>query len=332
MLFILLNTALNAQNGDFDYISNGSFEAYDSCPPNTSTEFDRFFNVCNDWWIPYYGTSDYFNECFNSNPYNYSQPFFPFVGTPNNFFGYQEPYEGKAYIGIFLNAYLWRYYREYVQTELKQPLEQNHRYRLRMYFSRANNSWFAMKNTGAVFTENKIVDYEKVVVQNEEAATFPEFIQDTLNWILVDLIYKAKGGEKFLTIGQFTDTLDTENIKDLVNDSLTDMRAYIFIDSVSIKQTYNAVIPNVLTPNGDGINDIVTLIIPPSWTDIQFSIYNRWGEATFNKSDEYTIEWAPPDSRNTQNNGVYFYVFSYLNELNQKETQKGFIQVLTSNY
>jgi len=199
-LFILFNSALNAQNYEFDYISNGSFEAYDSCPPNLSTPGIYCFNVCNDWWIPYYGTSDYFNECFNSNPYNYSPPFFPFAGTPLNFLGYQKPFEGKAYIGIFLNAYLWRFYREYAQTGLKQPLQQNHRYRLRMYVSRANNSWFAMKHTGALFSTNKVIEYEKVVIQNNEAITFPEFIKDTLNWILVDLIYKAKGGEKFLTI------------------------------------------------------------------------------------------------------------------------------------
>jgi len=109
------------------------------------------------------------------------------------------------------------------------------------------------------------------------------------------------------------------------------MRAYIFIDSVSIKETYNVVIPNVLTPNGDGINDYFTLIVPPSWNNLKFSIFNRWGEEIFNKSEEYTLEWPLPCYKAPPNNGVYFYSFTYTNELNQQESQKGFIQILTSN-
>lgn len=65
-------------------------------------------------------------------------------------------------------------------------------------------------------------------------------------------------------------------------------------------------IPNVFTPNGDGINDkfkIQKLIEATCVEDFMISIYNRWGEKVYT-SDNFLFEW----SGEGLSAGVYFYV------------------------
>lgn len=50
-------------------------------------------------------------------------------------------------------------------------------------------------------------------------------------------------------------------------------------------------LPNVFTPNGDGVNDLFTPIKPYRYVDsIQLNVYNRWGERVFQSNDP-AINW-----------------------------------------
>ena len=41
-------------------------------------------------------------------------------------------------------------------------------------------------------------------------------------------------------------------------------------------------IPNVMTPNNDGVNDVWQIILDlECWVDVEFKIYNRWGGLVF---------------------------------------------------
>lgn len=84
-------------------------------------------------------------------------------------------------------------------------------------------------------------------------------------------------------------------------------------DSLSLQvTTLNTVdldqLPNILTPNGDGLNDLLKF---PSNTekcyDFVLTIYNRWGEKVF-ETDNLNQLWNPGNSKST---GVYFWVLSY---------------------
>ena len=62
------------------------------------------------------------------------------------------------------------------------------------------------------------------------------------------------------------------------------------------------VIPNVFTPNGDGINDQFVI------ENIQFynnglTIFNRWGQAVY-EANNYRSQWSATDL----SDGTYFYV------------------------
>ena len=68
-------------------------------------------------------------------------------------------------------------------------------------------------------------------------------------------------------------------------------------------------LPNVFTPNGDGINDMFTPFMPYSGvTKIEMEIFNRWGKRVFHTTDP-NILWDGSDETTHQpsSDGVYYY-------------------------
>jgi gliding motility-associated-like protein len=74
---------------------------------------------------------------------------------------------------------------------------------------------------------------------------------------------------------------------------------------------YNFEFPNVITPNGDGVNDLFEVVNVPSNT--QVIILNRWGNVVFT-SDNYQNNWDGKDiSGGELIEGVYTYYYKTLN-------------------
>jgi gliding motility-associated-like protein len=66
-------------------------------------------------------------------------------------------------------------------------------------------------------------------------------------------------------------------------------------------------IPNVFTPNADGINDYFTIRNLPLYDYRPLTIYNRWGKKVF-ESNQYNNDW---DGSNVPD-GVYYGVVSII--------------------
>lgn len=60
--------------------------------------------------------------------------------------------------------------------------------------------------------------------------------------------------------------------------------------TVEVLDGVRIAVPEAFTPNGDGVNDIVRLRLKGQYTQLDFSIYNRWGELIFSSNDE-NIGW-----------------------------------------
>lgn len=81
------------------------------------------------------------------------------------------------------------------------------------------------------------------------------------------------------------------------------------------------IMPNVLTPNGDGINDFLDLGLIDIYPGNSISIYNRWGREVFQATD-YQNDWNAKDVEA----GTYFYVLD-LND-NEQPIQKGTLTII----
>jgi gliding motility-associated-like protein len=97
-------------------------------------------------------------------------------------------------------------------------------------------------------------------------------------------------------------------------------------DTLSIK------VPNVFSPNGDGVNDFWSIIIYDygvAIIDLQATVYDRWGIAVFQSTNVNQVWLGHTPTGRLCNTGSYFYVISYTNgATNQQEELKGFVELV----
>lgn len=83
-------------------------------------------------------------------------------------------------------------------------------------------------------------------------------------------------------------------------------------------------LPNVITPNGDGIND--ELVINPSYTECygyEITIFNRWGNEVFQGADGTALFKGIDLNGERLSQGVYFYSFK-----SNDQEKSGYFSVL----
>ena len=90
-------------------------------------------------------------------------------------------------------------------------------------------------------------------------------------------------------------------------------------------------LPNVLTANGDGINDFFKAIKNKYVKDIDLKIYNRWGNLIYETTDpDFKWDGKTIQTKQLATEGTYFYVCS-VNEIKLKgitqRNLKGFLQL-----
>lgn len=95
---------------------------------------------------------------------------------------------------------------------------------------------------------------------------------------------------------------------------------------VRIKAPLN--IPNVITPNGDGVNDTWKIEDINQYPKTSFVIYNRWGNIVY-KSASNAFEWNGTNYRNGEDlpEGTYFYIID-LKRIEHDEPLTGYIQIV----
>lgn len=296
--------------GQQNLVPNPSFEEFSSCPLENELGNGEF-TKCNDWWYPHtssIGTPDYFNACNNSiGGTNQGM-----VGVPKNFWGYQEAFHGEAYVGLGLFEYdtnqMNIFSREMIQTNLNHQLKACHRYKISMNISLANKASHSAINLGIILSSDSI--YFNDVSAKEATWINNKIIHDTLNWMRIEGEFISSGGEKYLSIGYF----QKYNSQELVfNDSSTinnfgTYLPYYYIDSISLTEVglisdCIPEIPNIITPNGDLINDYISI---EGLELSNFTITNRWGnQITSLSKDNYFWDGTSNGKKCTE--GTYYY-------------------------
>lgn len=199
LLFLLLPFSLWGQQ---NLVPNPSFEQYTACPNNPGQ-----IVYSAPWFQPTGGTPDYYNNCTT----------YP-LGVPNNFAGYQSAHSGNAYAGFaaFILAYDTTFpfpnYREYVEVKLDSQLQAGEKYFVSFYLSLSDSVNYATDDIGACFSLD--------TVKNDTGCFLPlspqieniqgNYIINKSGWIKISGSFIAQGGERFLTIGNFKDYVNTD--------------------------------------------------------------------------------------------------------------------------
>lgn len=94
----------------------------------------------------------------------------------------------------------------------------------------------------------------------------------------------------------------------------------------SVPEDCKLVLPNVFTPNGDGINDGFRPAAQCVFESYDLSIYDRWGKKIY-KSTDATELWNGKDG-SSDVQGVVYFLFEYNFPAQDKKKENGFITIL----
>lgn len=102
--------------------------------------------------------------------------------------------------------------------------------------------------------------------------------------------------------------------------------------SKEIKESY---IPNIFTPNGDGVNDYFSIQVK-GYKYMEYTIFNRWGNTLKEnkilfgtKETSQVILWdGKVNDREDAPTGVYYFIIKFYDETNTLNIQKGIINLI----
>jgi|GEM_PF-2444104 len=105
----------------------------------------------------------------------------------------------------------------------------------------------------------------------------------------------------------------------------------VFNDSIMIKLKdcdCTLSLPNVITPNGDGINDLLRFEeINCEYQTFEIKIFNRFGKVVF-QTNKVSFQWDGRSNENKISDGQYFYLVDYTTENSETKVVKGTFTLL----
>jgi len=178
-------------------VPNPSFEQYTVCPGG------NFSVGCSNW---------YSSISTNFTSYSYNNICSPskFGGVPfnNATRSGRYPHFGNAYASLI--TYWNSNVRNYIQASLLDTLKSNKDYYVEFYISYPTAYLYGVNNLGLLIGDTAIVSNNRYVPANPQILPYGNpTMKDTLNWIKISGIYQAHGGEKYITLGNFSDNAHT---------------------------------------------------------------------------------------------------------------------------
>lgn len=220
-IFLLASAELiTAQN----LVKNGSFEEKKYCPTSYNT---TSLKTSTGWKQPSEATPDHFDAC-NTNK----------AGVPDNIAGEQLAFDGEAYAGLVTYTSTKRNYREYLQSKLTRKLGAGEMVCVEFWISAGDYALYVTDGLGVYFSQSAVRGRGQQLIDATAQIENPRLhiIDQTEHWVKLSDTFIAKGGEQYVTIGNFKEDRLISKLKRTVMDGAQESSnwAYVYIDDVQI--------------------------------------------------------------------------------------------------
>lgn len=190
-VFLFVSAGVSAQN----LIPNPSLESDTTYPVrHWPTQNAAGTPLTEGWIIPTRATPDYFNSDFSYIDYS------PLMLARS----------GKGRVGLIcgLGQQLpeSRNYKEYIQARLLQPMEAGKTYEVSFYMALDRAASYSTAGMGAYLSAEALRSDNKERFKVKPQVRYSKIITVADGWVRVSGTVKAAGGERFITIGSFSDT------------------------------------------------------------------------------------------------------------------------------
>ncbi len=225
LLFLNFTNAVISQN----LVYNPSFEEFtnDCNSVNFGAMQSSFTNLPK--WYPLHSGTSFHNTCANDLAL--------FFTIPKNVLGFQYPRSGNGYTSLIVYYYEDAGdFRGYLRGEFNDLLQMDTVYCVEYYLVLAElGSNGAIMNVDAYLSDTIPVYppgmHPELLLELPAQIRSKQILNDSINWMKVSDLYKAKGGERHITIGNFLPRGSTTK----ESWSQTHFTAvYYFLDDVSV--------------------------------------------------------------------------------------------------
>lgn len=209
--------AVQSQN----LVPNSSFETYSACPTSSS----QIENATG--WKYSRNFGDYLNSCATSI----------YADAPTNYFGFQQPATGQAYVGglqygSFSSGYISDL-REFFYIPLTSPLNIGTTYYVSFKVSLADNSEYAVNNIGAQFVNAYNTNFP---INNTAHVYSTSVISDKTDWVTISGTFVPTMSYSGLMLGNFFDDANT-TVTFVGSSTNIGYNAYYFFDNIYVATT-----------------------------------------------------------------------------------------------
>ncbi len=232
------NSSRQKSNDEHNLVDNGDFEM--CTVPNKPGEI----YLSTGWYSISGSAADFFHRQFDTTLiYDFS------MGIPHNFAGSSETaMGGDAYAGIITHVGEINYpdtnnyldFKGYLFHELTQPMEQGKKYLVQFYCKLSSKSAYAT-NIGMYLTNEPVLNSSQLNNVTPQLYT-TTIIHDTSSWRLITDTIAVTGGEQYLYIGNFGNTVQMPFPCNYISSIYGGFKAkvsYFYIDKVKIELIFN---------------------------------------------------------------------------------------------
>ena len=262
-------------------VMNPSLEQYSVCPiHDDEIRYAYGWESLDTTWMPpdfshdLNGVPEYCNVC--SSGYSWCS-----VPSALLYHHYPRTGNGMAEVQMFYNEYIdspnW-YERDYLQGHLSTTLTAGESYCVTFYVVYESGSKYTINHIGAYLDDGTIDTTgtpERIQRQYAPQIIENEIISDTLNWTKVQSSFIATGIERFITIGNFTDTahmsfVPTWDTGIYGTSAFGPMYSWYLVDDISVIKSdaaANAGPDKIIAAGGDTvlIGDTLDSYVPAYW-------------------------------------------------------------------